>query len=389
MQSQSVGKLQLLNPALPPYLLLRVHSVLTIGPGTLRIPASTLPQLPGVSSITGGTHLDSLKHQLLQDPDWAAVSAARPVEMTFTPAEEIERFGKRRKLNDRDRQRLSVAYDHRPVPGLATLCRKGKGVSPTGVSLDQIRIQIDGRPAGLQSSDGQAESTNVPSSQSMLLDHEMSLISHSSCRESERSRRLSLQPSYSQPMLEKFLAGLHHSPVSQDMEPFDNVIPGIPETEKFRANSPPYRFQVNSTQKLTQTGCPPLIAAGLPLQPRHFPTDDQLLAERTQHTVALDYHALSCSPAKTLVASPVPSNTDTLPHHESFGWLSQPSHFNDSSSTHLGRVHAPNFLESIANQTSYLTSPIETFRDVSEVDSPSAPIKLFGQLVSNGDFENV
>lgn len=137
--------------------------------------------------IAGETQLDSVKRQLLQHPDWAAVSAARPLEIAFNPPEEIERFGKRRKLNDHDRRRLSAAHGHRSLSGLATLCRTGRDTSPREVALDQIKIRIDGRLAGHHSS-SQGKSTVVPSSQSMLLDHEASLVSHPSGRKSESSR---------------------------------------------------------------------------------------------------------------------------------------------------------------------------------------------------------
>ncbi|KAJ5197781.1 uncharacterized protein N7498_006898 [Penicillium cinerascens] len=363
--------------------------------GKSQMPALTPPRLPGASTTTGGTRLDSLKRQLLQDPDWAAVSAARPLEMTFTPAEEIERFGKRRKLNDHDRQRLSAAYGHQSLSDFATLCRKSRDASPRDVRLDQITIRIDGCPAGLHSS-SQGKSTNVPSSRSMLLDNETSLISHSPGRESEtlkpeclwvaKSSRLSLQPRYSRPMIEKFLAGIRRSPVSGDTEPFDNVIPGTPETKKFPANSPPYRSQVKSDR----IECQSLIAVDQPRQPRYFIIDDQILPEPTEHTVALNWHAPSFSPAKTLMASPAPSRTDTFSHRQRLNWLSQPGHLNDSRSPYLGRVRAANLPGSIANQSSYLNSTIDPFRDPAKAHSLSTPTVLFGQLVRNDNVvENV
>lgn len=359
------------------------------------MPALTSPRLPGASIITGGTRLDALKRQLLQDPDWAAVSAARPLEMAFTPAEEIERFGKRRKLNDHDRQRLSAAYSHQSLSGLATLSRKDRDASPGDVRLDQIKIRIDGCPAGLNSS-SQGKSTNVPSSQSMLLDHETSLISHPSGRESEslkpecawvaKSSRLSLQPRYSQPMLEEFLAGIRRTSVSEVTEPFDNVIPGAPETKKFSANSSPYRSQVKSDR----IECQSLIAVDQPRQPQDFTIDDQVLPKPTEHTVALNWHALLCSPAKTQMASPVPFRTDAFSHRQRLNWLPRQGHLNDSRSPCLGRDRAANLPGSIANQSSYLNSTIDPSREPAKAYRLSTPAVLFGQLVRNDDVvENV
>ncbi|KAJ5119174.1 hypothetical protein N7448_010881 [Penicillium atrosanguineum] len=289
--------------------------------------------MPDAVSIKSRPHLDTVKRQLLQDPDWATVCAARPLEIAFTPAEEIEQFGKRRKLNDRDRKRLSAAHGHYSLSSLATLCRNGRDASPRKVDSDQIKIRIDGRPAGLHSG-SQGKSTSVPSSQSMLLDHETSQISHSSAREEEsfrpeyarvaRSSRLTLQPSYNQPMLEKSLAGRYRTSAFDVTEPLDNIISGT----------------------------------------------------------ALDYRTLSCSPATTLVASPAPSLSHVLPDREDFSWLPNSQHFNDSSSPKSGRLHATSLRGFNVNRSSYPNSPAHLFRDFSTTDSLPDPVRLYGQLIN-------
>jgi hypothetical protein len=225
----------------------------------------------------------------------------------------------------------------------------------------------------------------------MLLDHEISLISLPSGRETDsldpeyarvaKSGRVSLQPSYSQHLLEKFLSANRHLAASGNTELFDNVIPEPPEDEDIPPNSPLPRSQAKPDRIEWQS----LMGADQPLQPRRFTIDDRVLAERTEHTFALHRHALSYSPAETLVASPMSSNADALSHHESFSWLPQPRHLNDSRSPRLGRVHAANHPESIANQSSYLNSSIDPVRNVGKADSPSETVRLFGQLVRNDD----
>lgn len=127
---------------------------------------------------TGGqsSHSDDLtmvKRQLLKEPDWAAVSATRPLELAFTSVEEVERFGKRRKLNDKDRKRLVAANNNgstffeRPKPS-----RRGRHSSLVIDSIEEdIQVRINGRPVA-QSNDSSGVAMNSISSQSMLLDHE-------------------------------------------------------------------------------------------------------------------------------------------------------------------------------------------------------------------------
>lgn len=187
-------------------------------------------------------------------------------------------------------------------------------------------------------------------------------------------------------MLEDFLAGTRRTSVSEAAESFDNVIPGTPETKKFPANRLPYRSQVGSDR----IECQSLFAVDQSRQPRDFTIDDQVLPEPTEHTVALDWHALLCSPAKTQMASPAPSRTDAFSHHQRLNWLPQQGHLNGSRRPHLGRGRAANVPESIANQSSYPHSTTDPFRDHSKTYRLSTPAVLFGQLVHNDDVvENV
>lgn len=148
-------------------------------------------------SSSRNSQLDTLKHQLLQDPDWAAVSAARPLEIAFAPPEEIERFGKRRKLDDRDRKRLSAAHGGRPLP---SLLRAREIDALWNTDLERLQICINGHPVGVQSSDSQGMVTTNTSSQLMLLDHEETPNFQSSAPAKNpwtpSQNRISLQPSF-------------------------------------------------------------------------------------------------------------------------------------------------------------------------------------------------
>ncbi|KAF3013638.1 hypothetical protein E8E15_003374 [Penicillium rubens] len=136
-----------------------------------------------VSHLTGGqsSHNDNdltdVKRQLLKEPDWAAVSVTRPLELSFTSVEEVERFGKRRKLNDKDRKRLVAANNNgstffeRPRSQ-----RRGRNSSSVIDTIEEdIHFEINGRPVA-PSNDSSGVVMSSMSSQSMLLDHEGSPI---------------------------------------------------------------------------------------------------------------------------------------------------------------------------------------------------------------------
>ncbi|KAJ5135041.1 uncharacterized protein N7515_004319 [Penicillium bovifimosum] len=133
-------------------------------------------------NLTGGLpsnrakELSEVKRQLLKDPDWAAVSATRPLDIAFTPIEEIERFGKRRRLNEKDRSRLAATNNHGStffeLPKPQRRLRNPSSVIDT---IEDIRIEMNGRPVA-QSNDSSGMVLNSMSSQSMLLDHEVSSI---------------------------------------------------------------------------------------------------------------------------------------------------------------------------------------------------------------------
>ncbi|KAJ5815834.1 hypothetical protein N7447_008067 [Penicillium robsamsonii] len=126
----------------------------------------------GDRSSRNGTGLSEVKRQLLKEPDWAAVSVTRPLELAFTSVEEVERFGKRRKLNDKDRKRLvannnEAIFFERPRPPR----RSRNSSSVIDTTKEDIQFEINGRPVA-QSNGSSGVVMNSISSQSMLLDHE-------------------------------------------------------------------------------------------------------------------------------------------------------------------------------------------------------------------------
>lgn len=333
-----------------------------------------------------------MKRRLLQDPDWGAVSAARPLKIVFASVEETERFGKRRRLNDTDRKRLSAGCGNRPFPRLAKSRQQGRDIPPHDTTLDQIQIQINGRPTGHHSSDSQALSTNNASSQSMLLDYEEPVISYPSGGDNEsinprnpwtdNSNRLSLQPSYarSPSSFPRPRAGTPSTPISEGVESVDQDFSRIPHLGRLAANSPLRHRRM----ELDRSVCQSSIAANSPLPiRRRFTIDDQVLAEQMGRDIALASvrrpdREPSRSPPSTLIASPTLLQPDAL-SCDTFSWLPRPQRLTLSSSPHFSR-HAANFQESFTDERcrQFLVNP---FLDAPESDHCSPPVRLFGQLV--------
>ncbi|KAJ5360957.1 hypothetical protein N7517_010148 [Penicillium concentricum] len=127
----------------------------------------------GDQSSQDDSGLSEVKRQLLKEPDWAAVSVTRPLELAFTSVEEVERFGKRRKLNDKDRERLVSANNNESTFfGRSRPPRRSRNSSSVIDTIEEdIQFEINGRPVA-RSNDSSGVVMNSMSSQSMLLDHE-------------------------------------------------------------------------------------------------------------------------------------------------------------------------------------------------------------------------
>jgi hypothetical protein len=254
------------------------------------------------------------KHRFLQSPEWAAVSLSRPLNIKFAPVEEVERFGKRRKLNDADRQRLSTANGG-PIPGLFHSRRKARRFSSERdvYSSDQIQIQIDGQLTDLhrQSNIRPDITPSHRSPGSIILGQSISASPRSSAHTHQQNK---LKSSWQR------LDGLrssHDYPANASRSPST-----IPETIIFQdatfttpsgitiRDRPFHNMNsqnARSTQRNRHTLTPP--GATNPILPRPFAIDDQVLTDQRgmDSYSDTDQHDISrsLSLVSTLIAFPL------------------------------------------------------------------------------------
>ncbi|RMZ85059.1 hypothetical protein DV738_g344, partial [Chaetothyriales sp. CBS 135597] len=122
--------------------------------------------------------LDSVKRRLLVIPDWAGLNPTKPVQMNFPPAEEIERFGRRRRDDVAERQkkqhltRSRITYHH----NRHSIHRPNNTTAPDPLQPDNFSIRIGSDIHKTQTSlESVAQRTGLSgapsqSSESMLLD---------------------------------------------------------------------------------------------------------------------------------------------------------------------------------------------------------------------------
>ncbi|KAJ0423645.1 hypothetical protein BJY00DRAFT_309884 [Aspergillus carlsbadensis] len=106
------------------------------------------------------TRLGQIKRQLLETIDWGVIGAARPVQVSFTPQEELERFGKRRRLTVKDHERLNTST---VAMGMARPRLPDKDISLGGSLGENLEIRMDGRRIG--QGNGRTSSSGMMSSQ--------------------------------------------------------------------------------------------------------------------------------------------------------------------------------------------------------------------------------
>jgi hypothetical protein len=123
--------------------------------------------------------LQTVKRNLLEKPDWMGLSAARPLKMTFPPAEEMEKICKRRKTKIADEQRTARAQ---PASGFhpAINSRRRTGQRGSSASLqhtDDASIRIGSNIHQTQETPGlgskkrsSPDTSQIASTESMLLD---------------------------------------------------------------------------------------------------------------------------------------------------------------------------------------------------------------------------
>jgi len=140
------------------------------------------PQCP-----LGASELDFLKCQLLQKSDWTAVALSRPLTMAFTPTEDREKVGRRRRITKDDKKRQSA-------PALKIFSTEyspqSKNIQPEHKDSRDIKIKIGGkRYGGDLASQSQKRAQSQESPESMLLDYEGSLIRTSMKAETDTKQK--------------------------------------------------------------------------------------------------------------------------------------------------------------------------------------------------------
>ncbi|KAJ5917903.1 hypothetical protein N7454_010278 [Penicillium verhagenii] len=355
---------------------------------------------PGPRSVKGlpNTKLGILKRRLLQQPDWAAVSAARPLEITFPSVEEVGRVGKRRKLTDLDRKRLS-SHRSPTLPGLFKSRKRGTPSVEEDVSLSHVKIHIDGHLAGSPTDNTQAVA-NHPSSFSMLLDNdEPTEILQQDRQESSpilprkvAPGRISLQPRHSR-VLPRFkeLEILAKTQVAENSDPTGYSFAHDISAKVHPAQNSPCHSR-SETDQSTSLGSFPVNAFGSPLPRRRFTIDDQLLAEQTSfnsHQAPISGLGLESSYGlrRTASSSPVLTMADAPFDPLVSSWLPQPqrslrpsSPLNTRSSFH-DRLRMPQFAVDDMPCLNISNAPLK----VAENPFNPVPVKIFGQVVQLQD----
>lgn len=330
-----------------------------------------------------------MKRRLLQQPDWAAVAVARPLEIKFASVEEVGRVAKRRKLTDLDRKRLS-AHGNLTLPE-SFISHKRRLPSSESIGLGQVKIRIDGRLAGSPSDNTHALPTNNPSSYSILLDSEPPLFFQPDSQASSPvlpwtipPAQLSLQPSY------------NGAPTRLEEPEF---LPKTPAAEHFGLTgysshqtvtskvSSPYRSRVE-TDRGTSIASFSKNTADLPLPRRHFTIDDQLLEGQTRFTITSE-SSPRLQPRSSRSPRQAPSPSPTLiMAGASFkrmvsSWLPQPQRMSlpksplNPHSSFANRIKSfrPTIDEAPCSSSSSLSL------EVTETSARPVSVKIFGQVV--------
>ncbi|RAL09045.1 uncharacterized protein BO97DRAFT_445707 [Aspergillus homomorphus CBS 101889] len=116
--------------------------------------------------------LDRIRRELLKKPDWAAVAAARPLQIAFPTPDSLARFGKRRKITDSDRNRLGTSGScSHPV----VRHRRGEGSLDEIGAVSQMSLKINGKRVVRRGTSLVRDQPINLSSQSMLLDGDGSM----------------------------------------------------------------------------------------------------------------------------------------------------------------------------------------------------------------------
>lgn len=272
------------------------------------------------SPLLNTSHETFHKHWLLQSSDWAVVSLSCPLDIKFTPVEEFEQFGKRRKLNDTDHKRLSTqaGKTNRGLFQSRTKARRLSSERYISHSLNQIQIHIDGRPT-CPHPDSNVSSENPPSrcsSQSIRLGHQtaiedprLSAQLHEQTRPQNRSQKLTTYNLGSQKLTEV--------PRTPSTIPETVILQNTQSVTPSRFTAQPSPLQslnhpiASSYQHAGQTNT--LSTPTNPLPPRHSTVHNAVLTKPTYPNIDYDTDQRTTSRSSSLVSTLIafPSMNET------------------------------------------------------------------------------
>ncbi|KAJ5884793.1 hypothetical protein N7495_009303 [Penicillium taxi] len=348
-------------------------------------------QLPEISLEQEQDHGDMvvLKRRLLQTPDWASVSAAHPLDISFAQEEELEQFGKRRRLNAIDRKRLAVTHDNQPISGLFQSRQRTNFSEERIANTNHIKIRINGHLTKPHSEDS-PEITTHPSSQTMLLDHEESSMPCTPRRGSDKSKtqdpwtqrtnRLSLQLNYSHaPLSLQNLLRIQAQPSAAEKP--DAVAQYLSQTDcstRLMSNSPSHNHQMKSGQFVSSALDSSSMADASQPNSWYFQIDEQNPEEQTEPDTL---KSVSPDRETLLLESPTTLNFETMSYLEPTSWLPQPQQRQPLSSLHTCVQDGPRGLSS--DEPIY-PSPFSSLLNKTAIARPPshAAVKIFSQILS-------
>jgi len=346
------------------------------------------------------SRLDRIKRQLLGTNDWAAIGAIRPVKISFTPTEELERFGKRRKLTEADHNRLFSSGSRISRQGPCERTRERAPSEPG--SIGNVDIQIYQPRDSPESSSTDYNKSSQESSQPMLLDREEAHsvqqspspdggVYGSSRRPISNQLLLSSQsPSRKSPSLAS----------SDIVLPVDSVSQANDQQYTDRSSPHPY-LSSRSPKKLDS--CTPSLHYPIPQLIRRFTIDDQIAAEleleaqssreiwddhaQLYHSdTAGRYTKSKCSSEKMRNEHGpgcAASGTRSTSSNQFSGWLPEPKH-------HIQRFVGQNDPQTNISSTVTMLDKVDHEQPTSDAElglrvnasgSYTSPVRIFGQSV--------
>lgn len=324
-------------------------------------------------------HLETLKRQLLQNSDWASISASRPLELSFASVQETKQFGKRRRLNDTDRRRLAVTQDHQPLPRLFESCRPDWRAPEQEICMEGLEIQINGRPVGLPTNETPEMIVQRASPSSGLDREDQSMsppldLGTKTTVSNENpwklnSDRLSLRPTHNPSPVGTRRENSSHTPRAKDSQSCGRGNFRFAESESLPSTPHLLRRRLSGRSASRDTVPYPANVSLRSLEALSPVRLDLGLSS----THPLDHELYRSSPVET-AASPTPL-IDYASNFESPGWLPQPQRHTQCDNP------IPNHLESRCHARVETSNSLSPITKSPKGGGHDVSVKIFGQLV--------